>query len=59
MKAKNCLKLTLNYPADAMLTKLAQKLKIQPHTVWNELYTNAVADSYKKTAVSLAGAGTA
>lgn len=31
-----------------MLTKLAQKLKIQPHTVWNELYTNAVADSYKR-----------
>lgn len=47
-ESKNCLKLTLNYPADAMLTKLAQKLKIQPHTVWNELYTNAVADSYKR-----------
>ena len=47
-ESKNCLKLTLNYPADSMLTKLAQKLKIQPHTVWNELYTNAVADSYKR-----------
>jgi len=47
-ESKNCLKLTLNYPADVMLTKLAQKLKIQPHTVWNELYTNAVADSYKR-----------
>lgn len=23
-ESKNCLKLTLNYPADAMLTKLAQ-----------------------------------
>lgn len=47
-ESKNCLKLTVNYPSAAMLTKLAQKLKIQPHTVWTELYTNAVADSYKR-----------
>lgn len=47
-ESKNCLKLTLNYPSEAMLAKLAQKLKIQPHTVWTELYTNALADSYKR-----------
>lgn len=23
-------------------------MKIQPHTVWTELYTNALADSYKR-----------
>lgn len=45
---KECLKLTLTYPTEAMLNKLSQKLKIQPHTVWTELYTKAVADSYKR-----------
>lgn len=47
-ESKNCLKLTLNLPIEAMLTKIAQKLKIQLHTVWTELYTNAATDSYKR-----------
>lgn len=31
-----------------MTEKLARKLKIQQHTVWTEMYTAALADSYKR-----------
>lgn len=47
-EAKGLLKVNLKYPQEAMLEKLARKLKIQQHTVWTEMYTAALADSYKR-----------
>lgn len=45
---KGLLKVSLKYPAEIMTEKLARKLKIQQHTVWTEMYTAALADSYKR-----------
>ena len=45
---KGLLKVNLKYPAEIMTEKLARKLKIQQHTVWTEMYTAALADSYKR-----------
>lgn len=45
---KRLLKVSLKYPAEIMTEKLARKLKIQQHTVWTEMYTAALADSYKR-----------
>ena len=45
---KGLLKVSLKYPAEIMTGKLARKLKIQQHTVWTEMYTAALADSYKR-----------
>ncbi len=47
-EAKGCLKVSLKYPQEAMLEKLARKLKVQQHTVWTEMYNSALADSYKR-----------
>ena len=46
-ESKGLLKVSLKYPAEVMTEKLARKLKIQQHTVWTEMYTAALADSYK------------
>ena len=53
---KGLLKVSLKYPAEIMTEKLARKLKIQQHTVWTEMYTAALADSYKRLIFSFAGA---
>lgn len=45
---KGLLKVSLKYPAETMLEKLARKLKIQQHTVWTDMYAAALADSYKR-----------
>lgn len=47
-ESKGLLKVSLKYPAEVMTEKLARKLKIQQHTVWTEMYTAALADSYKR-----------
>lgn len=47
-ESKGLLKVSLKYPAEIMTEKLARKLKIQQHTVWTEMYTAALADSYKR-----------
>lgn len=47
-ESKALLKVSLKYPAEIMTEKLARKLKIQQHTVWTEMYTAALADSYKR-----------
>ena len=47
-ESKGMLKVSLKYPAEIMTEKLARKLKIQQHTVWTEMYTAALADSYKR-----------
>lgn len=47
-ESKGLLKVSLQYPAEIMTEKLARKLKIQQHTVWTEMYTAALADSYKR-----------
>lgn len=47
-ESKGLLKVSLKYPAETMTEKLARKLKIQQHTVWTEMYTAALADSYKR-----------
>ena len=47
-ESKELLKVSLKYPAEVMTEKLARKLKIQQHTVWTEMYTAALADSYKR-----------
>lgn len=47
-ESKGLLKVSLKYPAEVMTEKLAHKLKIQQHTVWTEMYTAALADSYKR-----------
>lgn len=47
-ESKGLLKVSLKYPAEIMTEKLARKLKIQQHTVWTEMYTTELADSYKR-----------
>ena len=47
-ESKGLLKVSLKYPAEIMTERLARKLKIQQHTVWTEMYTAALADSYKR-----------
>lgn len=47
-ESKGLLKVNLKYPAEIMTEKLVRKLKIQQHTVWTEMYTAALADSYKR-----------
>lgn len=47
-ESKGLLKVNLKYPAEIMTERLARKLKIQQHTVWTEMYTAALADSYKR-----------
>lgn len=47
-ESKALLKVSLKYSAEIMTEKLARKLKIQQHTVWTEMYTAALADSYKR-----------
>lgn len=47
-ESKGLLKVSLKYPAEIMTEKLARKLKIQQNTVWTEMYTAALADSYKR-----------
>ena len=47
-ESKGLLKVSLKYPAEVMTEKLARKLKIQQHTVWTEMYTAALTDSYKR-----------
>lgn len=45
---KECLKLHLSLPSEAVLTKIAQKLQIAPVGAFTPLYTAAVADAYKR-----------
>lgn len=47
-ESKGLLKVSLKYPAEIMTERLARKLKIQQHTVWTEMYTATLADSYKR-----------
>lgn len=45
---KACLKLKLALPSEAILGIICRKLKINPVGTFTELYTNAVADAYKR-----------
>ena len=45
---KACLKLKLNLPSEAILGIISRKLQIRPSGTFTELYTNAVADAYKR-----------
>ena len=45
---KACLKLKLNLPSEAILGIISRKLQIKPSGTFTELYTNAVADAYKR-----------
>ena len=47
-ETKECLKLKLNLPSDAIFGILTRKIGIKPEGTFTEMYTNAMLDAYKR-----------